>query len=86
MNKRTNMVVASVALLCSAAAGFAQDSPPAAPPARTHTWWRDQAPGAGRGYTVNNKKMPLISVNGNKFVDPDGKTVLFRGLAISDPD
>ena len=30
--------------------------------------------------------MPLISVKGNKFVDPDGKTVLFRGLAISDPD
>ena len=37
-------------------------------------------------YTVDNKKMPLISVKGNKFVDPDGKTVLFRGLAISDPD
>jgi hypothetical protein len=30
--------------------------------------------------------MPLISVKGNKFVDPDGKTVLFRGLSISDPD
>ena len=30
--------------------------------------------------------MPLISVRGNKFVDPQGNTVLFRGLAISDPD
>jgi len=30
--------------------------------------------------------MPLISVKGNKFVDPSGKTVLFRGLSISDPD
>ena len=30
--------------------------------------------------------MPLISVKGNRFVDPDGKPVLFRGLAISDPD
>jgi aryl-phospho-beta-D-glucosidase BglC (GH1 family) len=35
---------------------------------------------------VDNKKMPLISVKGNKFVEPNGATVLFRGLAISDPD
>ncbi len=32
------------------------------------------------------KVMPLIRVEGNKFVDPSGKTVLFRGIAISDPD
>ncbi len=25
------------------------------------------------------QKLPLISVNGNRFVDPDGKAVLFRG-------
>jgi hypothetical protein len=86
MKKRANMAGAIIALLCGSTAGFAQGAPPPAPQTRTHTWWRDQAPGAGRGYTVNNKKMPLISVNGNKFVDPDGKTVLFRGLAISDPD
>src|SRR5208283_475126 len=58
-------------------------SQPSAP--RTHTWWRDRTPGQ-RPYTVDNKKMPLISVKGNKFVDPEGNTVLFRGLAISDPD
>lgn len=28
----------------------------------------------------------LISMKGNKFVDPDGKAMLFRGLSISDPD
>jgi hypothetical protein len=50
-----------------------------------HVWWRDGDPGL-RPYTVNAKQMPLISVKGNKFVDPDGKTILFRGLAISDPD
>jgi aryl-phospho-beta-D-glucosidase BglC (GH1 family) len=49
------------------------------------SWWRERAPGAQR-YTANAKKMPLISVKGNKFVDPQGNTVLFRGLAISDPD
>ena len=32
------------------------------------------------------KLLPLISVKGNSFVDPDGDTILFRGLAISDPD
>ena len=35
---------------------------------------------------ANAKKMPLIAVRGNKFVDPQGKPVLFRGVAIADPD
>jgi endoglucanase len=38
---------------------------------------------------VENPKagiLPLISVSGNRFVNPEGDTVLFRGLAISDPD
>ncbi len=52
---------------------------------RTHQWWNDR-PAGGRPYTANAKKMPLISVKSNKFVDPQGKTVLFRGLSISDPD
>ena len=54
--------------------------------ARSHFWWKDQAPGAGRPFATGNKKLPLISVKGNKFIDPDGKTILFRGLSISDPD
>ena len=67
---------------------------PAGPPAqsaqstaakRLHTWWRDPAPGQ-RPFTTGAKQLPRISVKGNKFVDPDGKTVVFRGLAISDPD
>jgi len=32
------------------------------------------------------KILPLISVSGNSFVNPEGDTMLFRGLAISDPD
>jgi aryl-phospho-beta-D-glucosidase BglC (GH1 family) len=32
------------------------------------------------------KKLPLIRVEGNHFVDPDGKTILFRGVSIADPD
>ncbi len=65
----------------SISAAFAQTPPP-----RTHFWWRDRAPGAGRPFATSNKKLPLISVKGNRFVDPDGKTILFRGLSISDPD
>lgn len=33
-----------------------------------------------------SKELPLISVEGNRFVDPEGKAVLFRGLSIADPD
>ena len=32
------------------------------------------------------KVLPLIKVHGNRFVTESGKTVLFRGLSISDPD
>ena len=49
------------------------------------SWWRERAPGAER-YTINSRKLALIRVKGNKFVDPDGNSILFRGLAISDPD
>src|SRR5271169_5610112 len=71
-----------VALLAFASAVFAQ-----APPAekRAHRWWTDRPPGM-RAYAADARKMPLISVKGNKFVDPQGNTVLFRGVAIADPD
>jgi len=71
----------SAALLAIAAPA----QPQTAPPARAHLWWHDSGPGV-RPYTANAKKLPLISVKGNKFVDPQGATVLFRGLSISDPD
>ncbi len=86
-----NLRAIGLALLCLQTIALAQttnplaQTAPANPPARLHTWWRDRNPGE-RPYTVDSKKMPLISVKGNKFVDPDGNTVLFRGLAISDPD
>jgi endoglucanase len=58
-----------------------------------------QEPTAGRYYDwlggpkpnrpVNNpeaKKLPLVQVKGNRFVNALGDTVLFRGLGIADPD
>lgn len=58
---------------------------PAAQSTRAHVWWRDGGPGR-RPYTTDSKKLPLISVKGNKFVDPQGNALLLRGLSISDPD
>ncbi len=57
----------------------------AAPAPSYHQWWRDRP--FGRPFrSPQAKKLPLIRVQGNKFVDPQGKTILFRGLSISDPD
>ena len=32
------------------------------------------------------RALPLIMVKGNKFINSKGDTILFRGLAIADPD
>jgi len=50
-----------------------------------HQWWNDRP--FGRPYRSHaTNQLPLIRVQGNHFVDPDGKTILFRGVSISDPD
>jgi len=53
-------------------------------PAANHWWqggqWRRPEP------NPNAKVMPLISVKGNRFVNPAGEPVLFRGVSIADPD
>ena len=48
-------------------------------------WWNQPYPGRP-AENPDAKKLPPISVKGNEFVDPKGKTIMFRGLAISDPD
>lgn len=50
-----------------------------------HDWWR----GMYLTRPLNSpdaEKLPLISVKGNRFVDPAGKPMLFRGVNIADPD
>lgn len=49
-----------------------------------HEWWNDPYP--RRPENPLAKKLPLIQVKGNVFVNSSGDTVLFRGLSISDPD
>ena len=50
-----------------------------------HAWWHDQYPNKSLN-SPHAKKLPLISVRGNHFVDSQGNTVLLRGVAIADPD
>ncbi len=51
----------------------------------TRTWFQG---GPWQRPQINQKAklLPLISVDGNTFVNPDGETILFKGLSISDPD
>ena len=65
--------------------GAAILSAQSAPAPKPGFWWNEAAPGL-RPYTVNAKKLPLISVKGNRLVDPQGNPVLLRGVNISDPD
>lgn len=49
-----------------------------------HEWWK-----GGYKWPKENpdaKKLPLINVTGNKFINSNGDTMLFRGINISDPD
>jgi hypothetical protein len=45
-----------------------------APQQQPGAWWNATAPGAFP-FRSNAKKLPLISVKGNKFVDPEGKGI-----------
>lgn len=78
-----------VALICLCHDVLAQehDAPGTgkARPKKIHAWWDERHPGGPLTGPLA-RKLPLISVRGNRFVDPEGNTVLFRGLSISDPD
>jgi endoglucanase len=78
---RLNSVVVGLAFVCGCHLAMAQ-----APASRkVHEWWKETFAGTPLN-SPNAKKLPLISVRGNQFVDPQGKPALFRGVAISDPD
>lgn len=82
--KRLIPAIAVIGILCGLPA-FSQTASPAPEKAKLNSWWH----GAYLTRPLNSpdgKKLPLISVSGNRFVDPDGKPVLFRGVNIADPD
>ncbi|MGE4287901.1 MAG: glycoside hydrolase family 5 protein [Salinivirgaceae bacterium] len=50
-----------------------------------HEWWHESHPGEPLNAT-NQKKLPLVKVEKNKFVNEQGKTLFIKGVSISDPD
>ncbi|HUI29538.1 MAG TPA: cellulase family glycosylhydrolase [Candidatus Acidoferrales bacterium] len=52
---------------------------------RGHNWDADRQFGE-RPDTLNAKVLPLIKVVGNRFVNSNGDTILFHGIAVADPD
>ncbi len=82
------MKTASQILIGVCLASFWLRSAPAQPTTQTndyHRWWQDRPYSRPFGSSPTNP-LPRIRVQGNHFVDPDGKIVLFRGVSISDPD
>jgi hypothetical protein len=57
----------------------------AEPPATRH-WWQEGGPKLPPPFTAKATTLPLVAVRGNRFVDPAGKPMLFRGVAVADPD
>ena len=76
MKNRAHFLFILLIAACSAYSLPAQDAKP---------WFKD---GSWQRPLQNPKAkaLPLISVKGNKFVNPQGEIILFKGLAISDPD
>jgi hypothetical protein len=80
---RNTLALTLLAALAASIPMFAD--PAAAPQAAKKSVWDGGRPAAPR----DNPKaalLPRISVKGNRFVDPSGAPVLFRGLSIADPD
>lgn len=83
--KRTAFVLALclIFLMSVQIAGSQEKPAQKKPPARE--WWYARHPGDPLN-SPNARKLPRISVRGNRFVDPQGNPVLLKGLSISDPD
>jgi len=82
--KRFTLTVIVMALLCGLTSP-AQTTSNTTEKKKVNDWWH----GAYHTRPLNSpdgKKLPLVSVKGNKFVDPDGKAMVFRGVNIADPD
>ena len=80
--KRLATAVIATAIFCGLSA-LAQSAP--APTGKVNDWWHATYPTRPLD-SPDAKKLPLISVRGNRFVDAAGKPVLFRGVNIADPD
>lgn len=62
----------------------AAESAPAA--SASAPWWAQPNHWPAPDPAADAARLPLISVRGNRFVDPAGAPMLFRGVSIADPD
>ncbi len=76
MNKQIVFISITVLLILVLQSAGAQESKP---------WYQD-VPYRNPQPNPKAKELKLIKVSGSKFQDSDGKTILFRGVSISDPD
>jgi hypothetical protein len=60
-------------------------TPAAGSSGRLNSWWHGVYLTRPLS-SPDGTKLPLISVRGNRFVDPEGTPMLFRGVNIADPD
>jgi hypothetical protein len=68
------------------AAGFLYAAEPSAPAAAKRWWQDDDGSAHNRAPDAKARALPLISVKGNRFVNPAGEPMLFRGMSVADPD
>ena len=76
----TFRIILSTLLLLAGMTATAQTSSNA-----RHAWWDERNP-PGPVASPLARVLPLIKVHGTRFVNDKGDTVLFRGMATSDPD
>src|SRR5262245_27883372 len=81
MRRATNLLLAVVLTLQISLIARGQTTPTTQP-----HWWNQPSRPPRPSSQAEAKKLPLIRVEGNRFVDSQGQTVLFRGVSISDPD
>jgi len=82
MNTTTVRTAALAAVALTLVGGQALAQSSGEKPARE--WWKESYPPPLK--SADAKKLPLVSVKGNRFVDLQGRSVLFRGVSIADPD
>jgi endoglucanase len=82
MKEQIHLLVFACIAACSTNIIFAQRE-------KNETKYFDWLNNKDTNQPVNNpnaKKLPLVKVHGNKFVNERGDTILFRGISIADPD
>ena len=79
------LLVIAACVMQSPAQAPGTGTPAGRRPGTIHRWWNEREPGEPLN-SPGARRLPLVSVRGNRFVDPEGKTLLLRGLSIADPD